>query len=166
VALEEGGSVWEEVVEVVEGVERLLKREMRGLEDEVDESRREEGMHRVLNAMKEARERAEEILRMVEEKGWKLFVVCIGAESEGLVEGEAVLRGVLGAEEQEAERELGRREVGNNGEKGGQGGEDVEQRNGHGPQFMDRMTEETDDDEPGPELLLSTQEDELGQLRI
>ncbi|KAL8713465.1 MAG: hypothetical protein Q9225_006755, partial [Loekoesia sp. 1 TL-2023] len=120
---------------------------------------------RVLGAMKEARDSVEGRLKMAEEKGWKLLVVCIGAELEALVEGEEVLRGVLGVENG-GEREATADEDVVNGDNRGQGMEDVRELNALRPEPMDRMTEETDDDEPGPELLMSTPEDELGQLRI
>ncbi|KAI4279703.1 MAG: hypothetical protein L6R35_006041, partial [Caloplaca aegaea] len=73
-ALEEGGKVWAEVVRVVGGVEALLEKEMNGLDNSSSSSsedggeherrrrRREEGMERVLKAMKDARESIEEKL--------------------------------------------------------------------------------------------------------
>ncbi|KAL8982345.1 MAG: hypothetical protein Q9177_005301 [Variospora cf. flavescens] len=93
-ALEEGGRVWAEVVRVVGGVEALLEKEMNGLDscsssgEGGGEHRREEGMERVLKAMKDARESVEEKLQLAREKGWKLLVVAVGAELEALVEGE------------------------------------------------------------------------------
>ncbi|KAL9026443.1 MAG: hypothetical protein Q9196_004898 [Gyalolechia fulgens] len=104
---------------------------------------------------------------MAEEKGWKLLVVCIGAEAEALAEGEALLRDVLGVGDGE-DLEMPHGIDGEDGavaegEPRGQGKEDRRVINGHGSEQGDGIIEETDDDEPGPELLLSTQEDELGR---
>ncbi|KAI4097575.1 MAG: hypothetical protein LQ344_000308 [Seirophora lacunosa] len=158
-ALEEGGRVWSEVVGVVGDVEGLLEREMGSLGEGTEEERGQ-GMERVLHAMTQARETVQGKLTLAEEKGWKLLVVAVGAELEALVEGQAVLWGVAGGggdgdgarvrdEERRGERGQGLqdlRELGDGGRKG--------------------MVEETDDDEPGPDLLMSTQDDEVGQLRI
>lgn len=178
-ALEEGGGVWEDVVREVGGVERLLGREMRALAESDDgvgdddgkgEERRTEGMKRVLDAMAGARVKVQGKLKMAEEKGWKLLIVCVGAELEALLEGEQVLRGVMGTERAVGEEDLDvyNREGGNgDGGKeigGGTGSEDVREL---GPTMGKRLIEDTDDDEePGPELMLSRQEDETGGLGI
>ena len=150
-ALEEGGRVWGDVVMEVGVVERMLEGEMRGLgergdggDDDGDE-RRVEGMKRVLDAMARARETIGGKLKMAEEKGWNLLVVCVGAELEALVEGEQVLRSVLGVEGGigGGERDMGADAGDGGGLEGGKG-----------------MVEDTEDDEPGPELLLSTQEED------
>ncbi|KAI4111586.1 MAG: hypothetical protein LQ339_000457 [Xanthoria mediterranea] len=155
-ALEEGGRVWGDVVMEVGVVESMLEGEMKGLgerdggDDDGDE-RRIEGMKRVLDAMARARETIGGKLEMAEEKGWNLLVVCIGAELEALVEGEQVLRSVLGVEGGigDGERDVGTDAgdgSGREGERGMEGGKG--------------MVEDTEDDEPGPELLLSTQEED------
>lgn len=155
-ALEEGGRVWDDVVGEVGMVERMLEGEMRGLDgygygDGGDgEERRVDGMKRVLDAMARAREKVGGKMKMAEEKGWNLLVVCVGAELEALVEGEEVLRSVLGVDgERDGERDGGMDGCdwsGKGGEQGMVGGKG--------------MVEDTDDDEPGPELLLSTQEED------
>lgn len=156
-ALEEGGRVWGDVVMEVGVVERMLEGEMRGLgergdggDDDGDE-RRVEGMKRVLDAMARARETIGGKLKMAEEKGWNLLVVCVGAELEALVEGEQVLRSVLGVEGGigGGERDMGA----DAGDGGGRGGEE-------GMEGGKSLVEDTEDDEPGPELLLSTQEED------
>ncbi|CAL8576758.1 hypothetical protein XPA_002623 [Xanthoria parietina] len=156
-ALEEGRRVWGDVVMEVGSVERMLEGEMRGLgergdggdggDDDGDE-RRVEGMKRVLDAMARARETIGGKLKMAEEKGWNLLVVSVGAELEALVEGEQVLRSVLGVEGGigGGEPDLGTDADGRGGEQGMEGGKG--------------MVEDTEDDEPGPELLLSTQEED------
>lgn len=149
-ALEVGGRVWGDVVMEVGSVERMLEGEMRGLGDGGDggDERRIEGMKRVLDAMARARETIGGKLKMAEEKGWKLLVVCIGAELEALVEGEQVLRSVLGVE---GGIDGGERDMG--ADAGGRGG-------GRGMEGGKSLVEDTEDDEPGPELLLSTQEED------
>ncbi|KAI4232833.1 MAG: hypothetical protein LQ349_004768, partial [Xanthoria aureola] len=113
--------------------------------------KRIEGMKRVLDAMARAKETIGGKLKMAEEKGWNLLVVCIGAELEALVEGEQVLRSVLGVEGAtgDGERDLGT----DAGDGSGLGGE-------QGMEGGKGMVEDTEDDEPGPELLLSTQEED------
>ncbi|KAL9599108.1 MAG: hypothetical protein Q9219_004066 [cf. Caloplaca sp. 3 TL-2023] len=157
-ALGEGRRVWGEVVRVVEDVETCLEAEMRGLGgqggDGDGDGGGEEGgsLDRVLAAMAQARGTVEGKMRVVEENGWKLLVVCVGAELEALREGERVLRGLLLV-----------------GEADGEGGEEVVafagvngRGRGHGHGQERAGTEETyddDDDEPGPELLISMQEE-------
>ncbi|KAL8920867.1 MAG: hypothetical protein Q9208_006039 [Pyrenodesmia sp. 3 TL-2023] len=165
-ALEEGGGMWEEVVEAVEGVEGLLVDEMNRMGEDGGGGRERGGMEKVLRAMGEARRKIEGAVRVAEEKGWRLLVVAVGAELEALVEGEGLLRGVLG---------LGNERGGEGEGVGGapDGREDTKQRleeeRGLGDSILrrdNRMVEETDDDEPGPDLLMSTQDEEIGQLRI
>ncbi|CAO1596318.1 hypothetical protein XANCAGTX0491_000169 [Xanthoria calcicola] len=155
-ALEEGGRVWGDVVIEVGVVERMLEGEMKGLGERGDggdggHEKRIEGMKRVLDAMARAKETIGGKLKMAEEKGWNLLVVCIGAELEALVEGEQVLRSVLGVEGAtgDGERDLGT----DAGDGSGLGGE-------QGMEGGKGMVEDTEDDEPGPELLLSTQEED------
>ncbi|KAI4179769.1 MAG: hypothetical protein L6R41_007643 [Letrouitia leprolyta] len=142
---------------------------MSALVRESNNTGRREGMERVLGGMKEARERVEGRLRMAEEKGWKLLIVCIEAEAEALAEGEAVLRNVLGVE---GENETfsyvtdGRDGAVGEGEARIQENGSVRNPDGHVEEQQNGMNEEMDDDEPGPELLMSMQEEELGPLRI
>ncbi|KAL8981842.1 MAG: hypothetical protein Q9205_003487 [Flavoplaca limonia] len=154
-ALEEGGRVWEDVVREVEKVEGLLEGEMKGLAeyDGVDaEEQRINGMKRVLEAMARVRERVGRHLKMAEEKGWNLLVVCVGAELEALVEGEEVLRSVLGVEGGGVDGDMHKMD-GGNGKSGG-GGREMAGEKG--------LVEDTEDDEPGPELLLSADDDTQG----
>ncbi|KAL8934048.1 MAG: hypothetical protein Q9216_006100 [Gyalolechia sp. 2 TL-2023] len=182
VALEQGGRVWAQVVAVVGDLERMLEVGMRALDCGSHEAAEKDGMDKILEAMKHAREIVDGNLRTAEERGWKLLVVCIGAEAEALAEGEAVLRNVLGVGDDGEGGEISSgavvdRRNGSGGEERDFRGqakkkeEDITRLNGHGEeqQQQNGIIEETDDDddEPGPELLMSTQEeDELGQLRI
>ncbi|KAL8806653.1 MAG: hypothetical protein Q9182_001181 [Xanthomendoza sp. 2 TL-2023] len=184
-ALEEGRQVWGDVVDEVGRVEGLLGREMRVLSVLSDgdggagqQRRRDEGMTRILDAMALARETVDGKLKLAEAKGWRLLVVCVGAELEALVEGEEVLRGVLDAEDR------GFREIvddddgvgGRNGD-GGDGGrrgggdnngvDDVKELDMRDGKALIEDTDDDDDDEPGPDLLMSRQEeDEIGHLGI
>ncbi|KAI4276363.1 MAG: hypothetical protein LQ337_002534 [Flavoplaca oasis] len=147
-ALDEGKQVWEDVVREVEKVEGSLEGELKGLA-EYDggdaEEQRINGMKRVLEAMAQTRERVGRYLKMAEEKGWNLLVVCVGAELEALVEGEEVLRSVLGVEGGGVDGVMHKM----NGGNGKSGGGEQEMAGEKG------MVEDTEDDEPGPELLLS-----------
>ncbi|KAI4113687.1 MAG: hypothetical protein LQ345_005388 [Seirophora villosa] len=161
-ALEEGGRVWSEVVGVVGDLEGLLEREMGSLGEGTEEER-SQGIERVLHAMTQARETVQGKLTLAEEKGWKLLVVAVGAELEALVEGQAVLCGVAGVGgDGDGARARGHGDE----ERRGQGLRDVRELGDGVPGGRNGMVEETDDDEPGPDLLMSTQEDEVGQLRI
>lgn len=162
-ALEEGGKVWESVVATVGKIEGLLEKEMKRLGEDSGHGERRDGMERVLASMKEAREKVEGVLRGAEERGWRLLVVAVGAELEALVEGEGVLRGALGLGDDGTGEQEGRLES-----KNDMGQEPKEARDISGDMMGARngTVEETDDDEPGPELLLSTQDEDIGQLRI
>ncbi|KAL8756289.1 MAG: hypothetical protein Q9184_004551 [Pyrenodesmia sp. 2 TL-2023] len=165
-ALVEGEGLWEEVVEAVEGVEALLIEEMDRIGEDGGGGGEREGMEKVLRAMGQARKKIEGAVRAAEEKGWRLLVVAVGAELEALVEGEGVLRGVSA---------LGNERVGEGEGVGGAPGsrednsQGVEEVRGLGDSTLRRsngMVDETDDDEPDPDLLMSTQDEEIGQLRI
>ncbi|KAI4177513.1 MAG: hypothetical protein LQ346_007689, partial [Caloplaca aetnensis] len=121
---------------------------------------------RVLRAMGEAKGNIGGAVSVAEEKGWNLLVVAVGAELEALVQAEGVLRGVLGLGDEgigEGERVGGApdsREDTVQGLEDARGLGEGRIRASHG------MVEETDDDEPDPDLLMSTQDEEIGQLRI
>ena len=96
-ALDEGGNVWEDVVREVGEVETMLQGEMQSLNSSSQGKRAEGGMRRILERMRDAQRHIEELLRVAEEKDWKLLVCCIGAELEALVEGQSVLGEALEA---------------------------------------------------------------------
>ena len=95
-ALDEGGSVWEDVVREVGDVETMLQGEMQNLNPSHGKQA-EGGMRRILERMGDTQRHMEELLRVAEEKDWKLLVCCIGAELEALVEGQSVLGEALEA---------------------------------------------------------------------
>ncbi|MDI1491007.1 MAG: hypothetical protein OHK93_002212 [Ramalina farinacea] len=95
-ALDEGVGVWEDVVREVGEVETMLQGEMQDLNSS-HAKRAEGGMRRILERMRDAQRHIEELLRVAEEKDWKLLVCCIGAELEALVEGQSVLGEALEA---------------------------------------------------------------------
>lgn len=170
VALQEGAEVWEEVVQEVNSVEKLLREEMQKMQapDRLLETSGEQrdaspGMKMILKSMQKARARIEEKIDLAETKGWKLLVVCIGAELEAMVEGMSVLEGAL-------EAAGGAQEVAE--------GEQVEQRNGvslgkeaesgvlarvathEDEPPCELLGREDEDDGPGADLLISTHDDE------
>ncbi|KAL8714567.1 MAG: hypothetical protein Q9220_001515 [cf. Caloplaca sp. 1 TL-2023] len=175
-ALEQGERVWRNVVKAVTYVESTLARELDALPTPLPSHHRDavessggmdgdqDGMKRVLTAMAAAREKVEAALEEAERKGWKLLVVAVGAEAEALREGEGVLRRVAGMEEGGEEEE-------EEGCVGGSGGREMDDRmDSGGGRGMDDMIvldgkvrngivedrdEDGDDDEPGPELMLS-----------
>ncbi|CAF9929888.1 hypothetical protein IMSHALPRED_008025 [Imshaugia aleurites] len=98
-ALEDGSSVWNEVVEEVDRVERLLREEMQGmgapLVQENGDGNAIRGMRKILEHMSKAKSRIERKLEVSEARDWKLLVCCIGAELEAMIEGRSVLQDAL-----------------------------------------------------------------------
>lgn len=164
-ALEEGAEVWRLVVLEVTSMEKLLREEMQRmqapsqlLETSGEQRDASQGMKKIVKSMQKARERIEEKLDLAEAKGWKLLVVCVGAELEAMVEGMGVLEGAL----EVADR------------RGGDGGGaleepiggHVEQRNGINPseeaENSDLSRVATLDDEPPRELLGRSEDEDDG----
>lgn len=172
-ALDEGVSVWEEVVAVVAGVEALLR----------DEMRRPEGggagaMSGILERMDRAVETLEGRERLAQTRGWTLLVCAVGAELEAFREGRDVLHAALGA---------AGGDEGAGADGGAYGGEEyrdddgVEDANGRmaGDEDLGTLSlgavpvqehrvrpaslldrSEDEDDGPGPEFLTSRQEED------
>ncbi|KAI4252386.1 MAG: hypothetical protein LQ352_004322 [Teloschistes flavicans] len=161
-ALEEGGKLWETVIAEVQSVEFLLEREMQRLgppsfqtlENGYDTATaRQEGMDRVLQAMARARGKIDGILKGCESRGWKLLVACVGAEFEALKQGEELLKGTLEDARGDGRLVEGDKETGEDGH--GTGLEDMRELDQDLPRTTSNLRDETDDDEPGPELLIS-----------
>ena len=165
-ALEHGGTVWEEVVQEVSHVEKMLREEMQRMQGPLLETGNEqqpaEGMKKILRTMQKARSRIESKLDLAETKNWKLLVCCIGAELEAMVKGQGVLEGALEA-------------ASSGGELGGEKGKGGLNWNGTGALLseerpdlehanellnVERERPEDEDDGPGPELLISHHDDE------
>jgi len=161
-ALEDGSEVWEEVVREVSTVEKLLREEMQRtqvpnqlLETSGEQRSAAQGMKKILRSMQEARERMEGKLDIAETKGWKLLVVCVGAELEAMVEGMGVLEGALEA---------------GGGDGGGAQEESIEgpgeRRNGTckggGPENGGLVRVNTQEDDPPRELLGRSEDEDDG----
>lgn len=176
-ALEEGGEVWKDVRGIVSGVEKTLRGEMslqasrRWGKDKEGETTERGAMTRLLDNMEVARAKIGRKLKLAEDKEWRLLVCCIGAELEALIEGMDVLKGAL----ESAESHLDHRE--------GYSDEIPGDRDGHLPSDTNGLDElresmngvstrdtrptqrnpprpEDEDDEPGPDLLISQSEDD------
>ncbi|KAL8703211.1 MAG: hypothetical protein Q9201_003597 [Fulgogasparrea decipioides] len=147
-ALEDGGKVWGNVVRDVGRVERLLEHEMTAPRRARPRVEITDSVMRVLDTMDAVRDSCTTHLAEAEEKGWKLLVVCIGAELEALRQGEMVLRNML-------EEALGHGEVGLVGDGEGSG-DSVHDVTEDCLEPTNHLTDRTDDDgEPGPHLLVS-----------
>ena len=156
-ALEDGSVAWEEVVQEVNSVEKLLREEMQKMQApllKTTEGRAPavEGMEKVLKTMRKARSRIETKLDLAETRNWKLLVCCIGAELEAMIEGQDVLEGALrasGSEDDVAEKKR------SNGTELGEEALDEQQASQpmHDLLHVDRSEDE--DEGPGPEFLLS-----------
>lgn len=102
-ALEEGGRVWREAMEMVTEFEAGLRREMRGDREKGKESSESDGnstqakMERQLEKMDAVVARLEEKMALVGKKGWNLLICAVGAELEAFKEGAEMLRGALRA---------------------------------------------------------------------
>ena len=156
-ALEDGSAVWEEVVQEVNSIEKLLREEMQKMQApllERTEGRGPavEGMEKILKRMRKARSRIENKLDLAETKNWKLLVCCIGAELEAMIEGQDVLEGALrasGSQDDVAEKKRS-----NGTEVGDEGLDDqLASQPTHDLLQVDRSEDE--DEGPGPEFLLS-----------
>ena len=156
-ALEDGSVVWEEVVQEVNFIEKLLREEMQKMQAPLMEMAGSrgpavEGMAKILKTMRKARSRIENKLDLAETRNWKLLVCCIGAELEAMIEGQDVLEGALrasGSQDDVVEK------------KRSNGIELVEENLNDQPAsqpthdllHVDRSEDE--DEGPGPEFLLS-----------
>lgn len=169
-ALEDGSRVWNEVIEDVMVVEKLLRTEMQKTQvpmiQENGTNNATVGMRRILDHMSKARSRIESKLEVSESRDWKLLVCCIGAELEAMIEGQSVLLGALEAarrsEGEEVESEGGNVPVTATKsvspidlsarlEALGKLGKQDRPIDPHG--ILDRSEDE--EDGPGPELLIS-----------
>lgn len=169
-ALEEGAIMWEDVVSEVTAVEKILREEMQRLPApqapiRADKNDSANGVQKILKRMESAKSRIESQLAVAEERKWKLLVCCIGAELEAIIEGYKVLQNALDASQIP------------DAEEKGVGGTIMPHGDGHlideivtgphnTPKPHDKPTgsfldgSEDEDDEPGPELLISHMEDE------
>ena len=166
-ALEDGSEVWDEVIQEVNSVERLLREEMREMKAplilENGNRNATGGMRKILEQIHKARLRIESQLEISEARDWKLLVCCIGAELEAMIEGQIVLQGAL----ETAQRSDGKEYVNEEGktplpdtepvshlelstrlEKFGK--QDLVEPRG----TLDRSEDE--EDGPGPDLLISS----------
>ena len=168
-ALEDGSGVWTEVIEEVNGVEKLLREEMRKLEapsvPENGNGSTIEGMRKILGHMSQARTRIASKLDISEARDWKLLVCCIGAELDAMSEGQTVLRGAL----EVAQRAGGEDYVSKNGNAPTTGTESVSpvDLSARLEELGKRVPAETrgisdrsedEDDGPGPDLLISSED--------
>lgn len=96
-ALEDGFGLWNEVIESVNGVEKLLWEEMREIQAPLVPGNAVGGMQKILEQMSKARSRIESKLEISEARDWKLLICCIGAELEAMAQGQSVLQGALEA---------------------------------------------------------------------
>jgi len=170
IALEEGGAVWEEVVQEVNTVEKSLRGEMQRMQSPLVETTggygTAQGMKTILQTMIHVRTRMESKLDRAETNHWRLLVCCIGAELEALMEGQAVLEGALEASmaggKSHGEGDAAGR---THGVATAQGGLMDDSAPASSPPdlpspargFLDRSEDE--DDGPGPELLISQHDD-------
>ena len=171
IALEEGLMVWESVVTEVIALEKVLREEMQRLAADSVSNKAEKigavrGMEIVLERMKNTKIHIEGQLKIAENRNWKLLVCCIGAEYEAINEGYEVLQTALGTSQNTTIA----------------GGSDANPSSPQDDRFNDAVIlhppeinkphnvptgasrsldrSEDEDDEPGPELLISHMEDE------
>ncbi len=171
-ALEEGAVIWEDVVTEVTAVEKTLREEMQRLpvhqtSERVKKNNAADGVQTILKRMENAKSHIESRLTIAEERKWKLLVCCIGAELEAIIEGHEVLLNALGTSQVSETVEK------DDGDGDGLYGKNQpidalkpspqdlpkhRDRPAEPLKFLDRSEDE--DDEPGPELLISNMEDD------
>lgn len=170
-ALEEGAVMWEDIVAEVTAVEKTLREEMKRLPTQQSSKTAEkhgavDGMHNILKRMESAKSYIESQLVIAEERKWNLLMCCVGAELEAIIEGYEILLGVLSASQTSNTAEKDKAVSGRAPGEGqlfdeieaGSSSTPKPQGTSAGPsRFLDRSEDE--DDEPGPELLISHMED-------
>ena len=168
-ALEDGSAVWNEVIEEVNGIEKLLREEMREMQAPSvpvnGNGSAIGGMKKILGHMLQARTRIASKLEISEARDWKLLVCCIGAELDAVSEGQTVLRGALEA----AQRSGGQDYVSKDGNAPITGTksvspidlsarlEELGKRDPAEPRGISDKSED-EDDGPGPDLLISSED--------
>lgn len=166
-ALEDGSGVWNEVIEEVNGVERLLREEMREMQGPLvpgnENGNAIGGMRKILDHMSKASSRIASELQVSEARDWKLLVCCIGAELEAMSEGQVVLQSALDAAENLGREEYVRKDgnvatMGTNSVTAIDLSARLEELGKQEPAvprgILDRSEDE--DDGPGPDLLISS----------
>ena len=160
-ALADGAGVWNKVVNDVNGVERLLREEMREMQAPLVRGNGNGnaigGMRKILDHMSKVRSRIASKLEVSEARDWKLLVCCIGAELEAMNEGQTVLQRALEAAERSGGEEYVNRD-GNAPVMGARSVSPVElsaRLEGLGKQGITDRSED-EDDGPGPDLLISS----------
>ena len=169
VALLEGEGVWNDVVKSVSEVERGLQEEVRGIRKS-REREQDKGMSRILEIIERARQDVEGKLTIAEDKEWRLLVCAIGAELEALIEGQDVLKGALNASlhDEASETMVAKGNIQNEqrGHLEDLNALDESRHSVNGVRLPDATRHEHDqrseaeDDEPGPDLLISHHDDE------
>lgn len=99
-ALEEGGAVWQEAVQLVSDFEANLRKEMAGGSDDSNDSKKgktraptpEERMRTQLQTMATVIKGLRGHVQTAETKGWNLLICAIGAELEAFQEARDMLR--------------------------------------------------------------------------
>ncbi|KAL1992036.1 hypothetical protein VTN49DRAFT_4068 [Thermomyces lanuginosus] len=97
-ALNEGGPVWQSVINEITAFEKRLKREIAQLAppDQTDGvSTNEEHAKKIIRDMDDVIHHLEEKLDLASDKDWNLLVCSIGAELEAFKEAQAILRRLL-----------------------------------------------------------------------
>ncbi|MCJ1233267.1 hypothetical protein MMC14_001222 [Varicellaria rhodocarpa] len=168
-----GGEIWTSVVKAVENVESGLREEMGKLGVAAAKSRQEGGMRKILALLDDAIAQVEIKADIAEDRDWSLLICCIGAELEALKEGREMLDRTLDLSETDLlgdngvsvsgssygaamEKHIGMstREVKGTGSVSSDAGVSRERQS-----YVER-SEEEDDEPPGPELLISHQDED------
>ncbi|KAL8747036.1 MAG: hypothetical protein Q9190_001034 [Brigantiaea leucoxantha] len=96
-ALIQGGEMWNQTVREVKRLEQELGMQMARRDDDDGDGAKEEApaAEKILARIRHTKHALEKSIHDAEESGWKLLIVCIGAELEALVQAEAVLCNAL-----------------------------------------------------------------------
>jgi hypothetical protein len=136
-ALEEGATLWEESIGIVTEFEDDLRKQMDSNEVQDVERLREQ-----IIKMGGVTTKLGDTLGIAADKGWNLLICAVGAELEAFKEGEAILRGVLGQNENEQCEE----ESNTNGVKRRESSE-MEDSEDDGPNLAELLVDRGDPDD-------------------
>ena len=168
-ALRTGGIIWENVVGIVSMVETRLRDEMQRLSEEPGFGHTQgpengEGIDELISTLHDAQAQIERHFQVVQDKGWNLLTCCVGAELEALVQGCGILQttrdashGKIPATSENHNIVESTLETINMSPRPS-GSQAQPSRRTSVPQSLSSTynTNTEDEDEPGPDLLIST----------
>ena len=170
-ALKEGSIVWQDVVSTVTMIEELLRQEMQRVPDETDLVDTEVStgglrIDKLLSTLQEAQGQLVRNLDTAQDKDWKLLVCSISAELEAIIEGSNILRDARDRSRDAMtdtprsfdDVKLDLVEHASRESTVGSQGQSARESFKFGQRSTNRYDDIDENDGPGPDLLISTDE--------